>query len=68
MISPELRQRIATLTGIELDPMDLQPPPASMEPAQPMMAEPMMPPQPPGMAPAERERLMMLLQMMGGQQ
>jgi hypothetical protein len=32
-----------------------------------MMAEPMMPPQAPGMDPAERERLMMMLQMMGGQ-
>jgi hypothetical protein len=32
-----------------------------------MMAEPMMPPQAPGMDPAERERLMMMLHMMGGQ-
>jgi len=64
MISRELRQRIATLTGVELDPMDLQPPQAS---PPPMMAEPMMPPQAPGMDPAERERLMMMLQMMGGQ-
>ena len=67
MISPELRRRIATLTGIELDPMDLQPPPAPMMPEEPMMAAPMMPPQPQGMDPAERERLMMMLQMMGGQ-
>jgi len=67
MISEELRQRIATLTGVEIDPMDLQPPQAPMQPSQPMMAEPMMPPQAPGMAPAERERMMMLLQMMGGQ-
>ena len=64
MISEELRQRIATLTGVELDPMDLQAPQA---PPRPMMAEPMMPPQAPGMDPAERERLMMMLQMMGGQ-
>ena len=64
MISRELRQRIATLTGVELDPMDLQPPQAS---PPPMMAEPMVPPQAPGMDPAERERLMMMLQMMGGQ-
>jgi len=67
MISPELRRRIATLTGIELDPMDLQPPPTPMLPEEPMMAAPMMPPQPQGMDPAERERLMMLLQIMGGQ-
>ena len=67
MISEELRQRIATLTGVEIDPMDLEPPQASMEPPQPTMAEPMMPPQAPAMDPAERERLMMVLQMMGGQ-
>ena len=44
--------------------MDLQPPQAS---SPPMMAEPMMPLQAPGMDPAERERLMMMLHMMGGQ-
>lgn len=61
MISEELRQRIATLTGVELDPLDFS------EQEAPMMAEPMAPPQAPGMDPAERERLMMVLQMMGGQ-
>jgi len=61
MISEELRQRIATLTGVELDPLDFS------EQEAPMMADPMAPPQAPGMDPAERERLMMVLQMMGGQ-
>ena len=61
MISEELRQRIATLTGIDLDPLDFP------EQEAPMMVEPMAPTQVPGMDPAERERLMMILQMMGGQ-
>ena len=59
MMSEELRRRIATLTGIEIDPMDLQPLP-------PPMSMPMQPQQP-TMAPGERERLMMMLQMLGGQ-
>lgn len=67
MMSEELRRRIATLTGIEIDPMDLEAPVAPMVPKEPMMAAPMMPPQPQGIDPAERERLMMMLQMMGGQ-
>jgi hypothetical protein len=58
MMSEELRRRIATLTGIELDDVDLMPSPPPMQ--MPMQ------PQRPSMAPGERERLMAMLQMLGG--